>query len=59
MFTAVTAVPLVVMAAFQLFTKVWLPDQVHVTFQVFVATVPVLVTVTLATKPVLQLLVTE
>ena len=59
MFTAVTAVPLVVMVAFQVFTKAWLPDHVHVTFQVFVATVPVFVTVTLATKPVPQALVTE
>ena len=51
MFRAVTDVPLEVTAAFQEFTIDWLPDQVHVTFQVFVATVPVLLTVMLAVKP--------
>jgi hypothetical protein len=42
--------------AFQEFTMVWLPDQVQVTFQVFIATVPGLLTVTFTLKPVPQLL---
>jgi hypothetical protein len=56
---AVTAVPLEVTVAFQEFTMAWLPDQVQVTFQVLVATVPVLLTVTLALKPLPQLLLME
>jgi hypothetical protein len=51
MFNAVTAVPAVVTAAFHELTIDWLPDHVHVTFQVLVATVPVLKTVMVATKP--------
>ena len=53
---AVTDVPLEVTAAFQLFVIAWLPPQVQVTFQVLVATVPGLLTVTLAVKPLAQLL---
>jgi hypothetical protein len=53
---AVTAVPLELTVAFQLLVMAWLPGQVQVTFQDLVATVPVLVTVTLAMKPVFQLL---
>ena len=53
---AVTAVPLEVTVAFHEFTIDWLPPQVQVTFQVLVATVPGLLTVTLAVKPLLQLL---
>jgi hypothetical protein len=56
---AVTAVPLEVIAAFQEFTIDWLPDHVHVTFQVFVATVPGLDTVTFTLKPVPQALLME
>jgi hypothetical protein len=48
---AVTAVPLDVTAAFQEFTMAWLPPQVHATLQVLVATVPLLVTVIVAVKP--------
>jgi hypothetical protein len=51
MLLAVTAVPLEVTAAFQEFTMAWLPPQVHVTFQVLVATVPLLVTVIVAVRP--------
>jgi ABC-type polysaccharide/polyol phosphate export permease len=51
MFRAVADIPLAVAAAFHELTIDWLPDQVHVTFQVFVAVVPVLLTVTVATKP--------
>src|ERR1035437_532985 len=58
MLVAVTAVPLEVTVAFQEFTMAWLPDQVHVTFQVLVATDPA-VTVTLALKPLPQLLLME
>jgi hypothetical protein len=54
MLFAVTAVPLEVMAAFHEFTIAWLPPQVQVTFQVLMANVPVLLTVTLALKPVPQ-----
>ena len=59
MFTAVTAVPPVVIVAFQVFTNAWLPPQVQVTFQLLEATVPVLLTVTLVTKPLFHWLVTE
>jgi hypothetical protein len=45
--------------AFQEFTIAWFPDQVHVTFQVFVATVPGLDTVMFALKPVPQALLIE
>ena len=48
---AVTEVPLAVTVAFHEFTIDWFPFHVHVTFQVFVATVPVFVTVMLAVKP--------
>jgi hypothetical protein len=48
---AVTAVPDWVMVAFQVFTNAWLPPHVQVTVQVLVDTVPVLVTVTVAVKP--------
>src|ERR1035437_7682061 len=51
MLFAVTAVPLDVTAAFQEFTMAWLPPQVHATLQVLVATVPLLVTVIVAVKP--------
>jgi hypothetical protein len=56
---AVTDVPLEVNVAFQEFTIAWFPDQVHVTFQVFVATVPGLDTVMFALKPVPQALLIE
>src|ERR1035437_2094181 len=55
-FVAVTAVPLEVTVAFHEFVMAWLPPQVQVTFHVLVATVPVLLTVTLALKPLPQLL---
>jgi hypothetical protein len=48
-----------VIAAFHEFTIDWLPPQVQVTFHVLVATVPVLLTVTLALKPLPQLLEIE
>jgi hypothetical protein len=51
MFRALTDIPLAVAVAFHELTIDWLPDHVHVTFQVFVAVVPVLLTVTVATKP--------
>ena len=51
MFRAVTDVPLEVTAAFHAFVMAWLPPHVHVTFQVLVATEPVLLTVTVAVKP--------
>ena len=51
MLRAVTDVPLDVTAAFQALLMTWLPDQVQVTFQVLVATVPGLLTVTVAVKP--------
>ena len=51
MLLAVTAVPEEVTEAFQALTIAWLPPQVHVTRQVLVATVPGLLTVTVATKP--------
>ena len=54
-FVAVTAVPLEATMAFHEFVMTWLPPQVQVTFQVLVATVPVLLTVTLALKPLPQL----
>src|ERR1035437_10308762 len=53
---AVTAVPLEVTVAFHEFVMAWLPPQVQVTFHVLVATVPALLTVTLALKPLPQLL---
>ena len=56
MLLAVTAEPLEVIAAFHEFTIDWLPPQVQVTFQVFVATVPGLLTVTFTLKPLPQLL---
>ena len=56
---AVTAVPLDVIAAFHEFTIDWLPPQVQVTFQVLRAAVPGLLTVTLALKPLPQLLEIE
>jgi hypothetical protein len=56
---AVTAVPLEVTVAFHEFTIFWVPPQVQVTFQVLVATVPGLLTVTLALKPLPQLLEIE
>ena len=52
---AVTDVPLEVTVAFQLLVIAWLPPQVQVTFQVFIAAEPA-VTVTFAVKPLLQLL---
>ena len=54
MFTADTAVPVWVMVAFQVLTRVWLPFQVQVTFQVLVAGPPGLLTVMLAVKPLLH-----
>jgi hypothetical protein len=56
MLFAVTAVPLDVSAAFHEFVMTWLPPQVQVTFQVLMATVPGLLTVTLVVKPLPQLL---
>ena len=50
MLVTLTDVPLEVIVAFQLLVIAWLPPQVHVTFQVFVAVEPA-VTVTLAVKP--------
>src|ERR1035437_7432143 len=51
MLLAVTEVPLEVMAAFHEFVMAWLPPHVQVAFQVLVATVPGLLTVTVAVKP--------
>ena len=55
---ALTAVPDWVTVAFQELAIVWEPGQVQVTVQPAVAEVPVLVTVTVAWKPVGQLLST-
>jgi hypothetical protein len=57
-FVAVTAVPLEVTVAFHELVMAWLPPQVQVTFQLLVATVPELVTVTVAVKPLDQVLST-
>ncbi|HEY5486614.1 MAG TPA: hypothetical protein VIK06_03105 [Candidatus Limnocylindrales bacterium] len=46
-----TEVPLEVTVAFQELVMAWLPPQVQVAFQVLVATVPGLLTVTVAVKP--------
>src|SRR6476660_9617542 len=54
MLVAVSLWPLCWLLAFHILVTCWLPDQVHVTFQPLVAVVPVLVTVTLAVKPLPQ-----
>jgi len=58
MFRAVADGPLWVAAAFHEFRIDWLSGQIHVTLQLFVAVVPVLLTVTVATKPLLHWLST-
>src|SRR5665647_300599 len=58
MFRAVADVPFWVAAAFHEFRIDWLSGQIHVTFQVVVAVVPVLLTMTLATKPLFHWLST-
>src|SRR5579884_534749 len=58
MFVAVSLWPLCWLLAFHMLVTCWLPDQVQVTFQDLVAELPVLVTVTLAVKPLPQSLPT-